>query len=1075
MSHPHRPLRSGLPLALAVSVLFVLTAMVFAGGAQAAVSGALTPATAWDFGNREINGGPGTSRSYTITSNGTTAGVDDLVIDAITITGPDADQFDFLETSASRCVPGKVLTPTAKTCTLALRFNPTTLGAKTAAIQVTTNGPTLTTTGAITGTARDLDFSSSTLEFGSHAVGQVTDPQTVTITNEGTDPYTLGAIALATTNAANWEITGTTCSTTVALAADASCDVSVRFKPTGAAGQKAGALTIASYGPNPVVLNGEAGEPAYRVAPVQTFLGANTPDGADGPAKSVTVTNTGNFDMNVSDVSIVGPSADQFTLVGENCQADAIEAGDSCQIQVSHSPSASGWHDARIAIETDSIASKNSVAISGRGLGGPLVGPEAEPFDINQRPLARFQGDGRDAVSGVAGGKCDLTGSGSSDIVMGASTWSRNPNTNDWEGAVYAYPGGQGIGGADLADRDGKAIIIPGEVLLPGQTAGNQTGSVACADVNGDGTDDLIIGAWAYQYAGREFGTADARGAAYVVYGSADFFTGDPVDLSNLGGRGFRILADPDNSLPVHQRAAWDHLGYAVANVGDLNGDGKEEVALMANTADLPNPDPMVTTALRGNSGRTVVIPGKDDFVDVDVSDPNQTLLSIIGASPGSSVAPFGQGNTIAGVGDVNGDDVPDIAVGSITSVTFGRSTASGAVSVVSGDSRGDVDLADSSDYMFAIGGAFAGHRLGIGLGRAGDVNGDGFADIAIAADSTAAANTDAGYVVFGSANPRAEGNADGIIDTAALGDRGYRLLGKPNWAVYSIDGVGDVNGDGLDDVAVGAYSYNGTGAAAAPGAAFVTYGVEDASTLPANDASSGLVPANPSDTTRYLDLDTLDASEGTRIDGQTSGERFGRTLAGVGDVAGNGGSAIAFGADAAYRLGRSGAGEVTVALVGGEPLPDEPVTPTGPTGPTTPTGPTGPTSPTGPTGPTGPTEPQPVKPSALTVKAAKAKLKIKGRKGNVRVNVACAAGKVACNGRVSLAIAGRKSKAVAVKIAAGKARVVTIKLTAAQVKAVKTKVRRKAKLKAKVATVSTRPGVAAVKRQRAVTLKLVK
>lgn len=1078
MSHlPSRPLRSNPPILLATIAIAVLTALIPASGAEAAVGGTLTPVTAHDFGSREIGGGPSTSRSYTVTSTGTTAGTDDLVIDQITITGADAGEFDFLETSASRCVPGKVLTPTAKTCTLALRFNPTSTGVKTAGIQVTTvGGPTLTTTGSITGAARHLEFSAASLDFGSFAAGENSGVQDVTITNRAADPYTLGAVGLATTNAASWEITGNTCSTTVALATDQSCVVSVRFKSAGAVGQKAGALTIASYGPNPVVLNGETGEPAFRVAPVQAYLGANEPGSGSGDGKTVTVTNTGNLDLDVTSVGLAGPDAGQFELVTEDCTVGPIEAGDECRIEVAHDPTTGAWHEARVEIGTDAIAPTNSVAISGRGTGGDLVGPDPEDFDINARPLARFQGDGRDAVSAVASGKCDLTGAGHSDIAIGASTWSRNPNTNDWEGAAYVYPGGQGVGGADLAGRNGKAIIIPGEVLLPNQTAGNQTGSVACADVNGDEIDDLVIGAWAYQYAGREPGTADARGAAYVVYGSADFFTGDPVDLSNLGGRGFRILADPDNSLPVHQRAAWDHLGLAVANAGDLNGDGKEEVALMANTADLPNPDPEITTPLRGNSGRTVVVPGKSDFVDVDVSDPEQTLLSIIGASPGSAVAPFGQGNTIDGVGDVNGDEVPDLAVGSITSVTFGRSTASGAVSVISGASRGEVDLADSSDYMFAIGGAFAGHRLGIGLGGAGDVNGDGLDDIVIAADSTAAANTDAAYVIYGSATPRAGGDANGIIDTAALGDRGYRLLGKPNWAVYSVDGVGDVNGDDLDDVVVGAYGHNGTGAPAAPGSAFVTYGIEDPTSLPSNDASSGLVPANAADTTRYVNLDTLSPSQGTRIDGQTSGERFGRSVAGIGDVTGNGGSGIAFGADAAYRLGRTGAGEVTVALVGGDPLPDE-VGPTGPTGPTDPTGPTGPTSPTGPTGPTGPTDPEPaVEATPLVVKSGKAIVRLKGRKGTARITLACKGGEAACVGRMVFATGGRRGKAVKVRLGSGKSRAVVIKLTPAQVNVVKAKARRKgAKPKATVSTVSTRPGADPVKRKRVIGIKLAR
>ena len=279
--------------------------------------------------------------------------------------------------------------------------------------------------------------------------------------------------------------------------------------------------------------------------------------------------------------------------------------------------------------------------------------------------------------------------------------------------------------------------------------------------------------------------------------------------------------------------------------------------------------------------------------------------------------------------------------------------------------------------------------------------------------------------------------------------------------------------------MAVGAYTYNGTGAPAAPGAAFVTYGVEDPSALPANDASSGLVPANAADTTRYLDLDGLDPSEGSRIDGQTSGERFGRAIAGTGDITGNGGSGIAFGADAAYRLGRTGAGEVTVALVGGDPLPDEPVIPTGPTGPTSPTGPTGPTSPTGPTGPatptgpTGPTGPGPVRATPLIVESGKTTVRLRGRRGSARVRVACLTGEMPCSGRLTLAVGGRTSKPVRLQLGAGRSRAVKVKLTTAQVSAIKKRAGRGAKPKATITTVSTRAGAAPVKRQRTVILKL--
>src|SRR5262249_55482066 len=144
--------------------------------------------------------------------------------------------------------------------------------------------------------------------------------------------------------------------------------------------------------------------------------------------------------------------------------------------------------------------------------------------------------------------------------------------------------------------------------------------------------------------------------------------------------------------------------------------------------------------------------------------------------------------------------------------------------------------------------GAFAGHRLGIGLAGIGDVNGDGIDDLAIGADSTAAANSDAAYVVYGAADDP----AGTLLDTAALGDRGYRILGAPgSSAGYSVAPAGDVDRDGVGDLLVGAYG-SGTG-----GTAYVVYGPEDLTELPANNDGGGsaIVPANAADSTRYVSL----------------------------------------------------------------------------------------------------------------------------------------------------------------------------------------------------------------------------
>ena len=418
---------------------------------------------------------------------------------------------------------------------------------------------------------------------------------------------------------------------------------------------------------------------------------------------------------------------------------------------------------------------------------------------------------------------------------------------------------------------------------------------------------------------------------------------------------------------------------------------------------------------MRSSAGRVYLLPGKATTSAQDAG--TSTLATIV--APAS-----GRLSVVTPGGDVDGDGVADLAIGAYTAVAFGRSTASGAAFVVSGTKRGLIDL-DVAGQLAVRGRRRvrrppARYRPGAG-----------------SATSTATATTTSRSARTRPPPPTA---TPPTSSTAPRPGPPARHRGARRRAATAssaspappratrVAPAGDVNRDGLGDVLVGGY---GAGSA---GRAWIVYGVRDLSTLPANNAGgvSAVIPANLNDTTRYRSLATL-GDAGSALDGVTAGERFGRQVANVGDVDGNGTDDLAIGADFALRYGRTRAGEVTVALLAGDkpaaPKPEPTATPT-PTASPTPTA-------------TAVASPAPVATPAPTPTPAKPVPSLASRtlsvdsRGRVALKIKCA-----CAGRLTLTAAGVRRTATFKAQAT-----VRVTLTAAQRRSLK----RHKSLKAKV------------------------
>ncbi len=421
----------------------------------------------------------------------------------------------------------------------------------------------------------------------------------------------------------------------------------------------------------------------------------------------------------------------------------------------------------------------------------------------------------------------DVNGDGFDDLFIGAPHADRG-ELGQLKGAGFVVFGRAGGLGAmvDLAALNGSNGFKIG-----GKDASDTAGwSVSGAgDINGDGLDDLIIGAPNADTSGF---SNDNGGASWVVFGRATAFPA-VLNVSTLNGFfGFKLAGPPQQ----------DYSGRAVSAAGYLNGDGFDDLLIGAPTSDR-NPE--------FNSGVAYLVFGKAGgfTATLNLGSLNGTSgVKIIGAKTYD-----GLGSSLAAAGDVNGDGFDDVIIGAP-----GRNTA-GEAYVIFGKPTGWTATLDTgaltSAQGFKIVGA-AGDAAGRSVGGAGDLNRDGFDDLIIGGFSSPA------YVVFG----KADGFGTSLSVAALNGANGFALQTRePNGGQTFVDGIGDIDGDGFDDLVVGALYTT-----ARLGAAFVVLG--KAAPFAAN-----------------ISLFALNGADGFKLPGNEPQDEFGSAVSGAGDVNGDG------------------------------------------------------------------------------------------------------------------------------------------------------------------------------------------
>ncbi len=351
----------------------------------------------------------------------------------------------------------------------------------------------------------------------------------------------------------------------------------------------------------------------------------------------------------------------------------------------------------------------------------------------------------------------DVNGDGYDDILIGAYTNDETPD-NDDAGQTYLIFGKSSGWSMDVPLSSVDASFL-------GETANDYSGkSVSSAgDVNGDGYDDILIGAYGF----NEF-----TGQTYLILGKS---SGWDMDVS---------LSAADASFIGE--SAGDYSGYTVCGAGDVNGDGYDDILIGAYR----------NGEAAGLAGQTYLILGKSSGWSMDVS------LSSADASFWGEAAHDYSGYSISGAGDVNCDGYDDILVSSyLNGETAG---SAGQTYLIFGKSSGwsmDVSLS-SVDASFL--GEASGDMSGQSVSGAGDVNGDGYSDILIGAyrNDEGPGSDDNGqtYLVYGKSSGWSMDVSLSTADASFVGEA------IDDYSGYSVSGSGDVNGDGYSDLLIGAY-----------------------------------------------------------------------------------------------------------------------------------------------------------------------------------------------------------------------------------------------------------------------------
>ncbi|WP_263356052.1 choice-of-anchor D domain-containing protein [Acidicapsa ligni] len=286
-----------------------------------------------------------------------------VTITSETLTGTNATSFVKAATTCTTSLAASA------SCTVSVEFKPTVAGSLITSLSVADNATGSPQTVALKGTAvasvtPSVTLTPTTIAFPSTIIGVTTDAQIVILKNTSSAAVTISSIVLGGTNPADF-VELSSCGTS--LAASATCNIYIAFKPVAAAAYSATVSVTdnATGSPQKITLTGTGTAAPSVTLSTKSLAFASTTHGTTSAAQTVTLKNAGTATVNLNSITLSGTNATSYELL-DTC-GPTLAGGASCMVYVAFKPATTGTLTATLSVADNGSASPQAVSLTGTG------------------------------------------------------------------------------------------------------------------------------------------------------------------------------------------------------------------------------------------------------------------------------------------------------------------------------------------------------------------------------------------------------------------------------------------------------------------------------------------------------------------------------------------------------------------------------------------------------------------------------------------------------------------------------------------------------------------------------------